>query len=125
MKPKLLVIDDQVMYGRSLERTLRKDYDVCIASTCGEARRNSDNADIVLVDICLSESDTSNREGLDFIRWLHAEFPKISIIAMSALQEEDIENDAKEAGATHFLHKPIILSQLRSLLTDLANRYKR
>lgn len=120
MKPKLLIVDDQVMYGRSLDRALRSDFSIVVASTVQEARQSEDD-DLfcALVDIRLDESMPNDRQGLEFVSWLRERKPQIPIVAMSALDEESLEADALKAGATRFLRKPIVISRLKELLQEL------
>ncbi|MCK4786481.1 MAG: response regulator [Desulfobacteraceae bacterium] len=88
MKKNILILDDQVMYGRSLARALGREYDVRHAVSCLDAKARAEYVHIALVDIRLDEeADAENREGLDFIRWLRKQSRDVSIIAMSALEE--------------------------------------
>ena len=120
MNPKLLVLDDQVQYGRSLERALRREYDLVVVSSMAEAKEKVfAGVSLVLSDIRLEESNPSDRQGLEFVEWLRSEKATIPIIAMSALDDPSLERDAMAAGATKFLRKPIVISQLKTLLHEL------
>lgn len=119
-KPRLLVLDDQGPYVRSLARALRARYDIVAAGTVEEAReRAADNIGVALVDVRLAEDDPANREGLVFVRWLRADRPEVPVIAMSALDDPGLPDEAKAAGAAVFLSKPIRLSELERLLADI------
>lgn len=123
MTPQILVLDDQVQYGRSLERALRQDYDLVLATTMAEAiEKMSADFSLVLSDIRLDESNPVDRQGLEFIRWVRARDQKLPIVAMSAVDESSLEQDALVAGATKFLRKPIVISQLRTLLQELLRK---
>jgi DNA-binding response OmpR family regulator len=71
---------------------------------------------VALVDVCLSASEPSNREGLEFVRWLRCERPDMKIIAMSARDESALPAQALQAGADVFLPKPLRLSELKGVL---------
>jgi DNA-binding response OmpR family regulator len=115
--PRLLILDDQIQYGRSLERALRREYDIALASNLAEGQERALNgAEIVLTDVRLDEANLGNREGLAFVRWLRLRNAEIPIIAMSAVEDSSLEKDALDAGASTFLRKPIIVSQLRGVL---------
>jgi DNA-binding NtrC family response regulator len=123
MKPRLLVLDDQVQYGRSLDRALRRDYELILATSQEEARKSlSSDISGVLTDVRLDESNPNDRQGLEFVLWVRAQRPDLPIISMSALDEESLESDAMKAGATRFLRKPIVISQLRALLQELLGK---
>jgi two-component system response regulator PilR (NtrC family) len=116
---RLLVLDDQVQYGRSLERALRREYEVVVASTVAAAQQLEFNdVDLVLTDIRLDEAHEERREGLEFVRWLRSHHERLPIIAMSALDDPSLERDALGVGANRFLRKPISVSQLKSLLRE-------
>jgi DNA-binding NtrC family response regulator len=114
---KVLIVDDVEEYLASLENALRGEFEVMKASSLDEAKRLTDNSvDIALVDIRLSEEDTSNRDGLLYLEWVKMNFPLIPVIMMSAYREFDIAVDSLNLGASYFLRKPINLTELNALL---------
>jgi DNA-binding NtrC family response regulator len=123
MKATLLVLDDQAQYCRSLQRALRNKFELIVSTTVKEAKGQMvGKVDLVLSDIRLDEANPSDREGLDFIRWARDKNPTIPIIAMSAVDDQSLEHDAVAAGATRFLAKPIVVSELTKLLDALKQR---
>lgn len=123
MRRKILVLDDQLQYGRSLDRVLRSEYDLVLAVSQDEAREKL-TADIcgVLADVRLDDSDPHDRQGLEFVSWARAQRPDLPIISMSALDDPSLDSDALKAGATKFLRKPIVISQLKALLQELVGK---
>lgn len=123
MIPKLLVLDDQIQYGRSLDRALRRDYELVQAASQAEARQRF-TPDIagLLADVRLDESKPNDRQGLEFVAWARAQRPGLPIISMSAVDDPLLEPDALKAGATRFLRKPIVISQLKTLLEELLRK---
>jgi len=119
VKRILLILDDQPMYGRSLARALRADFDIRLATDVEQAEAAAVGIDIALVDIRLNEGDPSDRQGLEFIRWLRGRNPDIKIISMTALENRELDNSATKSGANYFLRKPIVISKLRDLLTKM------
>ena len=120
MRPKILVLDDQVQYGRSLDRALRREYELVLAGSQPEARERCTPAVAgILADVRLDESAPNDRQGLEFVSWARAQRPDLPIISMSAAEDESLEADALKAGATRFLRKPIVISQLKALLQEL------
>ena len=123
MNPKLLVLDDQVQYGRALDRALRREYELVSAASQTEAQQKlSPDISCVLADVRLNESNPNDRQGLEFVSWARAQRPHLPIISMSALEDASLETDALKAGATTFLQKPIVISQLKSILEELLGR---
>lgn len=122
MKISLMILDDQEQYCRSLARSLASKYEVSAAHTVAEAMATlSPRHEVMLADIRLDESDDANRSGFDFIRWAREHFPSLPIVAMSALDDPSLEQQAIALGATTFLRKPIVVSQLKALLQQLVS----
>lgn len=120
MHIKLLILDDQVQYGRSLDRALRQEYELVLATTLAEAKdRFTSDIGGVLADVRLNESKPNDRQGLEFVTWARSCRPDLPIISMSAVDDESLEADSINAGATEFLRKPIVISQLKILLTEM------
>lgn len=120
MKPVILVLDDQPQYLRSLERALRGQYEMRSMSRLQDAiDAISDEIDLILTDIRLDESIADDRQGLELVRYARAKYPEMPVVAMSALQETDVAQQALAAGATRFLSKPIVISNLKTLLDEL------
>lgn len=117
---RLLILDDQVMYGRSLVRALGATYDVKVATTFAQAREIiGPNLDAVLADVRLDETNPQDWQGLRFVAEARNQYSKLPIIAMSALEDPNLEQAAIAAGATRFLRKPIVISHLKALLEEL------
>lgn len=114
---KLLIVDDIEDYLRSLENTLKDEYEVITARNLSEAREKAKQGiDLALIDIRLSEEDMTNRDGLVFLEWLKMNYPRVPAIVMSAYQEFDLAVDALNLGAKYFLRKPINLKELKGIL---------
>jgi DNA-binding NtrC family response regulator len=114
------VLDDQVRYSRSLQRAIGQGFEVIATESLSDAKEKMSNSvGLVLSDVRLDEADPSDRQGLDFIKWVRSAFPAIPIIAMSALDDSRLDQDAVAAGATKFLPKPITVSTLRTTLSEL------
>lgn len=124
-QPKILVLDDQGQYLRSLARALRADADLLLTESLVEAQDAfTPDLALVLTDIRLDESRDDDRQGIDFIRFVRSRDAKLPVIAMSALEASDVEQAALAAGATRFLRKPIVVSELRALLTELISNHR-
>ena len=116
---KILVVDDQVLYLKSLELALRKKFEVINAQSYEEAIGSIEKSiDIVLVDIRLSEEDSTNIDGLRILEWIKMNKPEISAFVMSAYKEFSYAEQALNLGAKHFFRKPIDVSSLIAILED-------
>lgn len=118
MQRKILIVDDIEEYLRSLENALSDEYEVITAKSLEEAKKkvSSEEVNIVLADIRLSEEEEDNRDGLVLLEWIKMNKPKIPIIMMSAYKEFDLAVGALNLGAEYFLKKPINLVELKGIL---------
>jgi len=121
MKVAILVVDDQELYCRSLSRALEGDYEVRIALNLGDAKLHADGVKVALVDICLSGTDPRNREGLELVKWIKSNHRNVRIVAMSALEDKELDDKTRSAGSDYFLRKPIVVSELKHILVRLQN----
>jgi len=120
---KILILDDQEDYVRSLTHALRGDFEITTATSLFEAKeRMEPTVDLALIDIRLSEDDPSNRDGLHFLEWVRMNYPEIPVIMMSAYREFDLAVESLNLGASYFLRKPINLVELKALLKLFAEK---
>ncbi len=130
MKRKILLVDDEEIFRRPLTKTiLSAGFLVEAASSVDEARQRlaADEFDLVVSDIRMPGAD-----GISFTRELHAAFPDLPVILMTAYGSIRTAVDAMKAGAEDYILKPFepdeILLLIRRVLEiqDLrtADRYR-
>jgi DNA-binding NtrC family response regulator len=104
MKRKILLVDDEEIFLRPLSKTiLSAGFLVDTASSVQEAREklSGDEFDLVISDVRMPGTD-----GIEFTRALHAEFPDLPVILMTAYGSIRTAVDAMKAGAGDYLLKP-------------------
>jgi len=120
---KLLIVDDEIEYLRSLENALKREWDVVTASNLEEAKeRAKEGIDLALVDIRLSKEDEENRDGLVFLEWMKMNYPDVPVVMISAYREFDYAVEALNLGAKYFLKKPVNLIELEGVLKTLTGK---
>jgi CheY-like chemotaxis protein len=79
-------------------------------------RTIDDKPDLILMDISLPIID-----GLQATRAIrvHAEFSQLPIVIVSAHDSEETRNEARDAGGTGYLTKPIEFEDLKNLIERL------
>jgi DNA-binding NtrC family response regulator len=105
---KVLLIDDQ----RSARRVLRHMLSVLPSLELSEAATLSDarsqytsvDPDLLLVDIRLSE-DPTNRDGLEFVRWLRSQGHATPVVMVTAISELSEMREAMRNGAQDYVLK--------------------
>lgn len=119
---KILIVDDQNLYLKSLEIALRSKYEVMLASNYDEAldklTLNNRKPDIAILDIRLDENDNTNIDGLKLLEWIKMNALEISCFVMSAYQEFNYAEQSLNLGAKHFFKKPIDIISMIGILDE-------
>jgi DNA-binding response OmpR family regulator len=105
VKEKILVVDDEPLILKTIERALgKKGYEVRVTpdaeSFLGALREES--ADLLIMDLNLGELDS--RSLLGSIREIS---PRSLILTISGVMQDDMR------GGIHFLEKPFKIEELR------------
>jgi DNA-binding NtrC family response regulator len=110
MKPKILLIEDDVVTAASLQKVLHGegyDVSVCARGDEGLERALSQFHDVVVTDLRLP-----GLGGLELVAQLHAGKPKQPIILMTAHSTTEIAIEATKLGACDYLLKPFEVDEL-------------
>jgi two-component system response regulator RegA len=112
MKKNVLILEDDLHLGRSLERDFEdNDYDVTIANRIGEIPHDLIFSHAIL-DLRLSGGDF----GLDGINHLKASSPNIKIVVLSGYGSITTAVEAVKRGALDYLTKPASFSEIEQAL---------
>lgn len=112
--PHLLLVDDEKTTREGLAKFLEGlDYDVATAASGEEAleRIKKEKPDILLTDIRMPGMD-----GMSLLEKVVAEYPDISVIALTAYGTIEDAVKAMKLGAFHYLSKPVNLEGLQFLI---------
>jgi DNA-binding response OmpR family regulator len=121
--PHALVIDDDKLYMLLVCRTLEREgwhVDVAVNGRAGMALLRERSYDAVVTDIIMPE-----QEGIETIRAIRREFPKIRIVAMSSgsgRPDLDYLQIARAFGAHQTIEKPFtpgaLCARVRAALAE-------
>jgi CheY-like chemotaxis protein len=104
-KLQILVVDDDIVIGRSFDRVLSgKGFDVCTALSGEEALRNveSKNFDVVFTDIKMPGMD-----GLEVAERIKTKCPWTPVVVVTGYGTEENEARASVLGVNGFVRKPL------------------
>jgi len=110
MSAQLLVVDDQASILQFLRQALaREGHEVSTAADGAGALAAVHELipDLVLLDMILPD-----RHGLEVLRDIHAQFPKMCVILMSAHIDLETAVDAMRGGSFDVIRKPFKVEQL-------------
>jgi DNA-binding response OmpR family regulator len=113
VRGKILVVDDEPLILKTIERALgKKGYEVRVtpdARSFLDALRE-DSADLLIMDLNLGELDS--RSLLGSIREIS---PGSRILTISGVLQDDMR------GGLHFLEKPFRIEELRDKVREILN----
>lgn len=119
---RALVVDDDIHTCTSVSKMLRDIEMRADWSTSGkeaiirakEAFEQKDAFEVYIIDWLMPDMN-----GIETVRRIRGVIgDSASIIILSAYDWADIEQEAREAGVTAFVEKPIFMSELRKVLTQ-------
>ena len=117
--PKLLVVDDERGSRESLRLIFSREYDVLLAANADEALAllSREPVDLVLLDVMMP-----GLSGLDLLRQIHASYPGLPAIMISAATAIPPVVEAIRLGALDFVAKPFDPEDLAEKLGHLTVR---
>ena len=110
----ILIVDDEKNTREGLKRYLEeKDYDVFLTDNGTDALKMvaDENPDLLLIDLKMPKMD-----GMTLLRELKAKYPNVTAIMMTAYGTVETAVQAMQAGAFHYITKPINLDELDLML---------
>ena len=117
--PRILVADDQADVLAALRLLLKGEgFTIETASSPAGVLRvlDSQELDIVLIDLNYARDTTSGSEGLDLLRRIQAQDPNLPVVVMTAWGSVDLAVEAMRRGARDFIQKPWDNARLLSVL---------
>jgi two-component system response regulator PilR (NtrC family) len=111
---RTLIVDDEPDIRELLEITLgRMGVDTMAAPDLATARRYLGES---AFDLCLTDLNLPDGNGLDLVRHIAHEQPRLPVAVITAYGSMDVAINALKAGAFDFVQKPVDLDQLRTLV---------
>ena len=113
----LLVIEDEVVLGKNIRKTLEKlGHTVEVAATGADGERlfGELHPDLTLLDLRLPDAS-----GLDLLPRLKAAHPDGVVVLMTAYAAIEDAVRAMKLGAADYLQKPLNLDELRQVVSQL------
>ena len=125
-KRKILIVDDDAEYLKSLTSILKRDFFIIAASSPKDARNLLlSSPDLALLDIRLDESDLNNREGIEILKFVKNEIPTVPVVMMTAFGDIDLAVEAMRLGAADFIQKAKIdIREFRKVIENALDKSK-
>ena len=107
--PRILIADDQTDVLAALRLLLKgeslRDRNRFFSGRCAR-KVNSQELDVVLIDLNYARDTTSGSEGLDLLTRIQAVDPTLPVVVMTAWGSVDLAVEAMRRGARDFIQKP-------------------
>jgi len=119
---QILVVEDESVLARTITKYFeRKGYVTRYATTYGDARSEitKTHPPLVLLDYRLGAND-----GLDILRWMRDERIPSKVVMMTAHGDIEVAVEAMKLGAHDFLVKPMPLTTLASIASNILQAKK-
>ena len=129
--PRILIADDQADVLAALRLLLKGEhYEIQTASSPKGVLTaiDSQELDVVLIDLNYARDTTSGNEGLELLSRLQATAPTLPVVVMTAWGSVDVAVEAMRRGARDFIQKPWDNARLLSVLriqVELAQALRR
>ena len=118
---KILMIDDEVFARDAMARIIsKKGFDVIVASNAEEGLNlfKKENPDVVFLDVMLPDLDGDNLH--DYLKEIKKDIVVYYITGSELIFTPE---NAKKAGATGYLKKPVELKDLFKVLDEIKNLF--
>ena len=126
MKPKVLIIDDDVAVTQQLFWTLCEEFEVMTANNLASAIRRATiyEPEIAILDLHLPPTLDAPDTGLRILEYVKAHLPTSKVFVVSSAASVEQQKDCIRRGADGFLSKPLDVEHLLSTVrrTALARR---
>jgi DNA-binding NtrC family response regulator len=126
MKPKVLIIDDDVSITQQLFWTLCDEFEVLTANSLSSAIRRATiyEPDISILDLHLPPTLDAPDTGLRILEYVKQQLPSSKVFVVSSGASVELQKDCIRRGADGFLSKPLDVERLVETVrrTALATR---
>ena len=118
-RKRILIVDDEENTRIGLSKLLAQDgFEVESAANGNEALDCLGQRKVSLV---ISDINMPDMNGLAFLRELSRKFPSTNVIMITAYGGVESYLEAMNLGAYEYLHKPVRLDELRSVMNKIFN----
>lgn len=120
MEKRILVVDDDLVVGKSFERVLtNKGYRVDTALSGREAFEKFAGADF---DMVFTDMRMPDQDGLEVARRIKEMNPWLPIVVVTGYGTQEAEAKAKAIGVAEFLQKPLTPSIIEEVAARIMGR---
>lgn len=126
MKPRVLIVDDDVAITQQLFWTLCDDYDVTTANDLQSALRRATIYEpaVSILDLHLPPVMDTPEVGMRILGFIKDRFPESKVLVVSSASDMEMQEACFREGADAFLGKPFDVEQLLAAVRRYAPEYR-
>lgn len=119
MKNKILVIDDDIIYRKIIQKLLCNEYSLILTKNSSEAFACIETENVP--DLVLADLNLPDLSGVEFISLIKKKLNnnKIPIIVISGMDDENLKKELYQEGVNDYILKPIDRLILKEKIADL------
>src|SRR5215217_4405404 len=117
----VMLADDHALFRRGLRSMLEFEADIEVVGEAGDGQEAQDLARELHPDVTLLDINMPGVNGIDAARELRRAFPRMGIIMLTMFAEEEIIDQALQAGADDYLRKDTPFDEIVGKLRAAAN----
>jgi CheY-like chemotaxis protein len=122
---RILIVDDEPQFVKTLQRHLRREgFRLCAASDGKMARKQIESfiaegkpVDLVITDVLMPRMD-----GIELMQWIRDWHPEISVIAVSGFADSIASEKMIRPDMDEYCRKPFTPGELMSLLKKIGEK---
>lgn len=123
---RLLLVDAQQIYRQAIRMLFAAEREFCVVGESGQAQDALHLIDALKPDVVITEVQLPQDNGIALIQQIHASYPHVGILVLTAACARDVVAAARKAGAQGYLLKDRsrgeLLTALRQVATGRAYR---
>ncbi|MBW2595610.1 MAG: response regulator transcription factor [Deltaproteobacteria bacterium] len=120
-KINILIADDHPIVREGLKQIISETDDMMVADEAGNGREVLDLVRKKEYDLLLLDISMPGRSGLEILKELKSEYPKLPVLILSIYPEEQYAVRAFRAGASGYLTKASAPNELISAIKKIVN----
>lgn len=119
MKNKILIIDDDIIYRKIIQKLLCSQYDLILTENSVEAISFIETKE--LPDLIIADLNIPGMAGLELITLIkqNINYYKIPIIVISGMDDDKLRNELFQNGVSDYLTKPVDRIVLKEKIAEL------
>jgi two-component system, NarL family, response regulator LiaR len=109
---RVMLVDDHTMVRRGLATFLKVFDDLELVGEADSGAAAIELCGQVLPDVILMDLMMPDMDGATTTRLIHQQFPKVQVVALTSFKEQEVVQNALQAGAIGYLLKDISADEL-------------